>query len=46
MKFDDTKILISDDSILARKQLKDILSQFGTPTFLEAANGIPFACIS
>ena len=30
MKFDDTKILISDDSILARKQLKDILSQFGT----------------
>ena len=27
MKFDDTKILISDDSILARKQLKDILSQ-------------------
>ncbi len=25
MKFDDTKILISDDSILARKQLKDIL---------------------
>ena len=33
MKFDDTKILISDDSILARKQLKDILSQFGTPTF-------------
>ncbi len=55
MKFDDTKILISDDSILARKQLKDILSQFGTPTFLEAANGQdaidiykrnPFACIS
>ena len=39
MKFDDTKILISDDSILARKQLMDILSQFGTPTFLEAANG-------
>ena len=27
MKFDDTKILISDDSILARKQLKDILSR-------------------
>ena len=25
MKFDDTKILISDDSILARKQLKDCL---------------------
>jgi hypothetical protein len=33
MKFDDTKILISDDSILARKQLKDILSQFGTREF-------------
>ncbi len=33
------KILIGDDSILARKQLKDYISQCGTPTFLEAANG-------
>lgn len=33
------KILIGDDSILARKQLKDFISKCGTPTFLEAANG-------
>lgn len=33
------KILIGDDSILARKQLKDIILQCGTPTFLEASNG-------
>ncbi len=33
------KILIGDDSILARKQLKDIILQYGTPTFLEASNG-------
>lgn len=35
----DIKILISDDSILARKQLKDIISSYGTPTFFEASNG-------
>lgn len=33
------KILIGDDSILARKQLKDIILQKGTPTFIEASNG-------
>lgn len=33
------KILIGDDSILARKQLKDIILQNGTPTFIEASNG-------
>lgn len=33
------KILIGDDSILARKQLKDIILQCGTPTFFEASNG-------
>ena len=33
------KILIGDDSILARKQLKDIILQYGTLTFLEASNG-------
>ena len=33
------KILIGDDSILARKQLKDIVSTYGTPVFLEASNG-------
>lgn len=39
MTLDDAKILISDDSILARKQLKDIISRYGNPTFLEATNG-------
>ncbi len=39
MKIEDMKILISDDSILARKQLKDIISRLGTPTFIEAADG-------
>lgn len=33
------KILIGDDSILARKQLKDIILLKGTPTFIEASNG-------
>lgn len=39
MKLNDKKILIGDDSILARKQLKDIISAYGTPFFLEASNG-------
>ncbi len=39
MKLDDAKILIGDDSILARKQIKDIISQFGSPAFFEASNG-------
>lgn len=39
MRLDDAKILISDDSILARKQLKDVISEYGTPTFFETANG-------
>ena len=38
MKLDEAKILIGDDSILARKQLKDIIAQYGG-TFVEAANG-------
>ena len=33
------KVLICDDSILARKQLKDIISTLGTPTFIEASDG-------
>lgn len=33
------KILIGDDSILARKQLKDIILSMGAPTFIEASNG-------
>jgi two-component system chemotaxis response regulator CheY len=39
MKLDEMKILISDDSILARKQLKDILLTMGSPTFVEATDG-------
>ena len=39
MTLDYAKILISDDSILARKQLKDIIARYGNPTFLEATNG-------
>ena len=35
----DTTILITDDSILARKQLKDIISTLGTPVFVEATDG-------
>lgn len=36
---ENVKILICDDSILARKQLKDILVQHGYNNFLEASNG-------
>lgn len=36
---EDVKILICDDSILARKQLKDIIKNCGYENFVEAANG-------
>ena len=37
---ENAKILIGDDSILARKQLKDTLSLYlKDPTFIEATNG-------
>ncbi len=39
MRIEDIKILITDDSILARKQLKDIISTLGTPEFFEATDG-------
>lgn len=39
MTLDNAKILIGDDSILARKQLKDVILSLGTPTFFEASNG-------
>lgn len=39
MKLEDAKILICDDSILARKQLKDIISTMGSPEFIEGSNG-------
>lgn len=39
MEMENTKILICDDSVLARKQLKDILKRYGCSNFLEASNG-------
>ena len=39
MKLEDAKILSGDDSILARKQLKDIISSLGGRHFLDASNG-------
>ena len=39
MNINELTILICDDSILARKQIKDILSTLGTPTFVEATDG-------
>lgn len=39
MSIDNGKILICDDSILARKQLKDIVSTVGNPTIYEASDG-------
>lgn len=39
MSIDNGKILICDDSILARKQIKDIVAIVGNPTILEASDG-------
>ena len=39
MSIENAKILITDDSILARKQLKDIISRLGSPVFIEAVDG-------
>ena len=39
MLIKDAKILIGDDSILARKQLKDVLASFGAVNFVDAVNG-------
>ena len=39
MNINDAKILICDDSALARSQVKDVIGMIGTPTFLEAADG-------
>lgn len=39
MQIEDVNILICDDSILARKQLKDIISTIGNPVFLEGTDG-------
>lgn len=39
MNINNAKILICDDSILARKQLKDIILKVGTPTIIEGSDG-------
>lgn len=39
MKLDNVKFLIGDDSILARKQIKDIILSLGGECFIEASNG-------
>lgn len=39
MTIDDGKVLICDDSILARKQIKDCIAIVGSPTILEASDG-------
>lgn len=39
MLLNETKILIGDDSILARRQLKDVLTSMGAVNFIEAVNG-------
>ncbi|MCR4956269.1 MAG: response regulator [Lachnospiraceae bacterium] len=39
MELKDCKVLICDDSILARKQLKDVLIEEGCGLFFEATNG-------
>lgn len=39
MSINDCKILICDDSILARKQIKDIIATIGSPEIFEATDG-------
>lgn len=39
MSIDNGRILICDDSILARKQIKDIIAIVGNPTIFEASDG-------
>jgi two-component system chemotaxis response regulator CheY len=40
MDINKAKILVCDDSILARKQLKHIISIFGNPSIVEANDGV------
>ena len=39
MSINSGKVLICDDSILARKQIKDIIALVGEPTVFEASDG-------
>lgn len=39
MNINEAKILICDDSTLARRQVRDVINLIGNPTFFEAENG-------
>lgn len=39
MGINEGKVLICDDSILARKQIKDVIAMAGSPAIFEASNG-------
>lgn len=39
MKLEDAKIIICDDSIIARKQLRELISSMGIINIIEALNG-------
>ena len=39
MNINEAKILICDDSTLARRQVRDVIGMIGKPTFFEAENG-------
>lgn len=39
MDISSKKFLVCDDSILARKQIKDIISELGEPVIIEATDG-------
>lgn len=40
MDINEAKILVCDDSILARRQLKNVISIFGNPSIIEASDGL------
>ena len=40
MAINEAKILVRDDSILARRQLKNVISIFGNPSIIEASDGL------
>jgi len=39
MSINNGRVLICDDSILVRKQIKDIIASVGAPTIIEASDG-------
>lgn len=39
MGIEEGKVLICDDSILARKQIKDVIALAGSPVIIEASDG-------